>query len=174
MSKEYLDECAYLNLNIFCLCSWWKNQLVFLAYVNKSKMEFIIFTEVYSAILEIITVSSSELEHSIKALSQRRTTLEPAIKITFALLVLLLIWEFLPLLPTFSRAWQDAVMWVFIFTSLSVEDNAGNLAGICRKWIVSQLHISKNEIGIFFIHIKCCVRGGACWGGIDVEHTSLP
>lgn len=48
-------------------------------------MEFIIFTEVYSAILEIITVSSSELEHSIKALSQRRTTLEPAIKIIFVL-----------------------------------------------------------------------------------------
>lgn len=113
-------------------------------------MEFIIFTEVYSSILEIITVCSSELEHSLNVLSQRRTTLEPHWKIIFVLSTFgVNLGVFYLCYRCSSRAWQDAVMWVFIFTCLTVEDNAGNLADICRKWIVSQLHISRNEIEYF-------------------------
>ena len=83
--------------------------------------EFIILTQAYPAILQISTVCLSEPEHSIKILSQRRTTPEPAIKIPSALSSFAVNLFFCLCYWCSSKAWRDAVMWVSILTGLTVK-----------------------------------------------------
>lgn len=126
--------------------------------VSKSKTEFTIFTEVYSAILEI-----QYIQVNWDIISRHCPKGEPHWNLPSKLFlhfpVLLLIWVFLPLL-LMSLSSLARCSYVFIFICLTVEDSDGTLADICRKWTVSQL-------GIFFIHIKWCVKRWSlpewCW-----------
>lgn len=104
-------------------------------------------------------------------LSQKRTTLETTLKIISVLA------SFAVNLGGFPSATDVALEpgkmqlcgYSFLPVSL-LKTILGILQTSLENGLCSQLHISKNETGIFFIRIKYCVRGGACQSGVNVEY----